>query len=171
QSGRQHRRRHVRLSVTAGTVTRSRLDRSAQGFAAMCRTVRSGTNLSLPPSATGEDFAQMLVVVTGGTGYVGSHAVAALVGAGHRVRVMARSPDRVQGAFAPLGVDDVETAVGDVTDAAAVERALEGGDALLHAASVFSFDARKAEEMREVNVRATETVLGAAHRLGLDPIV
>src|SRR5262249_42081594 len=63
------------------------------------------------------------------------------------------------------------TATGDVTDGAAVERALEGADAVLHAASVFSFDARKAEEMREVNVRATETVLGAAHRLGLDPIV
>jgi nucleoside-diphosphate-sugar epimerase len=113
----------------------------------------------------------MLVVVTGGSGFVGSHAVAALVGAGHRVRVMARSPDRVRGALAPLGVDDVETALGDVTDAAAVERALEGGDALLHAASVFSFDARKAEEMREVNVRGTEIALGAAHRRGLDPIV
>jgi dihydroflavonol-4-reductase len=113
----------------------------------------------------------MLVIVTGGTGYLGSHAVAALVGAGHRVRVMARSPERVQGALAPLGIGDVETAIGDVTDAAAVERALEGCDALLHAASVFSFDARRAEEMREVNVRGTDIVLGTAQRLGLDPIV
>jgi hypothetical protein len=40
----------------------------------------------------------------------------------------------------------------------------------LHAASVFSFDARRAAEMREVNGRATEIVLGAAHRLGLDPM-
>src|SRR5262245_51930379 len=104
----------------------------------------------------------MLVVVTGGTGYLGSHAVAALVEAGHRVRVMARSPDRVQGALGPLGIGDVETAIGDVTDPAAVERALEGCDAALHTASVFSFDARRAEEMREVNVRGTETVLGTA---------
>jgi NAD(P)-dependent dehydrogenase (short-subunit alcohol dehydrogenase family) len=66
----------------------------------------------------------MLVLVTGGTGFVGSHAVAALVGAGHRVRVMVRSPGRVDRALAPLGVGDVETVSGDVTDAASVERAL-----------------------------------------------
>src|SRR5262245_25904798 len=113
----------------------------------------------------------MLVLVTGGTGFVGSHAVAALVAAGHRVRVLARSPERVPVALAPLGVDGVETAVGDVTDPAAVERAVEGCGAVLHAASVFCLDARRSEEMRAVNVRGTEIVLGSAHRLGLDPIV
>jgi nucleoside-diphosphate-sugar epimerase len=113
----------------------------------------------------------MLVLVTGGTGYVGSHAIAALAGAGHRVRVLARSPERVPAALAPLGVDEVETVTGDVTDSAAVERALEGCDAVLHAASVFSMDTRRAEEMRTVNVRGTEIVLGSAYRYGLDPIV
>jgi nucleoside-diphosphate-sugar epimerase len=113
----------------------------------------------------------MLVLVTGGTGYVGSHSIAALVGAGHRVRVLARSPERIPAALTPLGVDDVETAIGDVTNGAAVERALEGCDAVLHAASVFSLDARRADEMRAVNVRGTEIVLDTAHRRGLDPIV
>jgi nucleoside-diphosphate-sugar epimerase len=113
----------------------------------------------------------MLLLVTGGTGYVGSHAIAALIRAGHRVRVLARSSARVPAALAPLGVDNVETAIGDVTDPAAVERALEGCDAVLHAASVFSMDARRAEEVRRVNVRGTEIVLGSAHRYGLDPIV
>jgi dihydroflavonol-4-reductase len=113
----------------------------------------------------------VLVVVTGGTGYVGSHAIAALAKAGHQIRVLARSPDRVPAALVPLGVDRVETVTGDVTDAVAVERALEGADAVLHAASVFSMDPRKADEMRAVNVRGTDTVLGSAHRLGLDPIV
>jgi len=80
----------------------------------------------------------VLVLVTGGTGYVGSHSIAALTAAGHRVRVLARSPDRVAPALEPLGVDGVETALGDVTDPAAVERALQGCDAVLHAASVFS---------------------------------
>jgi nucleoside-diphosphate-sugar epimerase len=113
----------------------------------------------------------VLVVVTGGTGYVGSHAIAALAAAGHRIRVLARSPDRVGAALRPLGVDGVETMGGDVTDPAAVERVLEGADAVLHAASVFSMDARKADEMRSVNVRGTDLVLGTAQRLGLDPIV
>jgi nucleoside-diphosphate-sugar epimerase len=113
----------------------------------------------------------LLVLVTGGTGYVGSHSIAALAGAGHRVRVLARSPEKIRAALGPLGVDGVETAIGDVTDPAAVERALEGCDAVLHAASVFSMDARKADEINSVNVRGTDIVLGTAHRLGLDPIV
>jgi len=113
----------------------------------------------------------MLVLVTGGTGYVGSHSIAALAGAGHRIRVLARSPEKIPAALGPLGVDGVETAIGDVTDPAAVEDALKGCDAVLHAASVFSLDARKADEMNSVNVRGTDIVLGTAHRLGLDPIV
>jgi nucleoside-diphosphate-sugar epimerase len=113
----------------------------------------------------------VLVVVTGGTGYLGSHAIAALAGAGHRIRVLARSPERVATTLEPFGVDGVESVTGDVTDAAAVERALERADAVLHAASVFSMDARRGEEMRRVNVRGTDIVLGTAHRLGLDPIV
>ena len=113
----------------------------------------------------------MLVLVTGGTGYVGSHAIAALVGAGHRVRVLARSPEKIPAALGPLGVHGVETATGDVTEPDAVERGLTGCDAVLHAASVFSLDARKAGEMNSVNVRGTDIVLGTAHRLGLDPIV
>jgi len=66
----------------------------------------------------------------------------------------------------------VETALGDVTEPTAVERALAGCDAVLHAASVFSLDARKAGEMNAVNVRGTEVVLGAARvgSAGLQPV-
>jgi nucleoside-diphosphate-sugar epimerase len=92
-------------------------------------------------------------------------------GAGHRVRLLARSPSRVSAALAPLGVADVETRIGDVTDPVTVARALDGCNAVLHAASVFSSDPRRADEMRAVNVRGTETVLGLAHRARLDPIV
>jgi dihydroflavonol-4-reductase len=113
----------------------------------------------------------VFVLVTGGTGYVGSHAVAALTKAGHRIRLLARTSRSVDAALAPLGVAGVETSIGDVTDPVAVERALKGCEAVLHAASVFSMDPRRGDEMRAVNVRGTDTVLGTAHRLGLDPIV
>jgi dihydroflavonol-4-reductase len=113
----------------------------------------------------------MRVLVTGGTGYVGSHSINALTAAGHEVRVLARSPERIAARLDSLDVNEVEAAVGDVTDPASVDRALDGCEAVLHAASVFSMDPRKAEEMKRVNVRGTETVLGAAHRRGLDPIV
>src|SRR4029453_3450394 len=113
----------------------------------------------------------MRVLVTGGTGYVGAHSIAALASAGHRIRVLARAPERIPAALEPLGVDDVEATIGEVTEPAAVEPALEGCDAVLHAASVFSLDPRNADAINAVNVRGTDLVLGTAHRLGLDPIV
>ena len=112
----------------------------------------------------------MLVVVTGGTGYLGSHAIAALVGAGHRIRVLARSPERVPAALAPLGVGEVETVTGDVTDPVGVERALDEADAVLHAASGFRWIPQGGRDALRERPRDRS---GAGHgaRLGLDPIV
>ena len=113
----------------------------------------------------------MKVLVTGGTGFVGSHSVKAMIHAGHEPRLLVRSPDRLGPALEPLGVSGVEHVVGDATDAAAVRTAIAGCDAVLHAAAVYSYDARDARRMRRVNARATEVVLGAAREAGLDPIV
>jgi nucleoside-diphosphate-sugar epimerase len=44
-------------------------------------------------------------------------------------------------------------------------------DAVLHAASSYSFDARVAGKLHDVNVGGTNTVLRAAEKLGLDPVV
>jgi nucleoside-diphosphate-sugar epimerase len=111
------------------------------------------------------------VLVTGGTGFVGSHSVHALLEAGHEVRMLVRAPDRIARALDPLGVEAPKHAVGDVTDAEAVRRALEGCDAVLHAANVFSFDVRDVARMQQANRRGTEVVLTTAQQLGLDPIV
>jgi dihydroflavonol-4-reductase len=114
----------------------------------------------------------MRILVTGGTGYVGSHAVAALQDSGHDVRLLVRRPEQVPRTFGPLGVEvppDVVT--GDVLDAAAVERAVEGCDAVVHAAAVFSTDPRRAEEMVRTNEQATRLVLETAVARGLDPVV
>lgn len=113
----------------------------------------------------------MRILVTGGTGFVGSHTVAALLRQGHEVRLFVRDPDRIPPALAPLGIHALPYAVGDVTDPDAVDKAMQGCDALLHAASVYSLDVRDAERMRQVNPAATETVLREAHANGLDPIV
>ena len=113
----------------------------------------------------------MKVLVTGGTGFVGSHSVKAIGEAGHDLRLLVRSPGRLAPALEPLGVRGVEHVVGDATDAEAVGRAMDGCDAVVHAAAVFSYDAREDREMQRVNARATEVVLGAACEAGLDPIV
>lgn len=114
----------------------------------------------------------MRITVTGGTGFVGSHTVAALVAAGHEVRLFARSRERVAPALAPLGVaTELETIEGDVTDAAAVERAVSGTEAVIHAASVYSHDRRDARRIEQVNVDGTRLVIEAARRAGVARIV
>jgi nucleoside-diphosphate-sugar epimerase len=116
---------------------------------------------------------QMLVGVTGGTGFVGAHSVSAMVAEGHTVRLLVRDPARVERALAPLGVDlsAVDVVTADVRDAAAVAGGLRGVEAVLHAASVYSFDSRRRAELLSTNERGTEVVLAEARRLGADPII
>jgi dihydroflavonol-4-reductase len=113
----------------------------------------------------------MRLLVTGGTGFVGCHTVAALVGHGHRVRLLVRDPGRIAPALEPLGITQVEVVVGDITDSAVVERAMAGCQAVVHAASVYSLDPRQAAVMAQTNPAGTDLVLGAAQRHGLDPII
>jgi nucleoside-diphosphate-sugar epimerase len=115
----------------------------------------------------------MLVSVTGGTGFVGAHSVAAIVRAGHRVRLLARDESTVDRALGPLGVDHtrVDVVTGDVLVETSVARLVRGADAVLHAASVYSFDSRQRAAMRETNERGTELVLEAARRAGVNPII
>jgi dihydroflavonol-4-reductase len=115
----------------------------------------------------------MLVAVTGGTGFVGSHTVEALRRRGVRVRLLVRDAAAVDRALWPLGVDPggVDVMVGDVTDQVAVRRVVRGADALLHAASVFSFDSRDHGQMKAVNATGTETVLAAARAAGVGRVV
>jgi dihydroflavonol-4-reductase len=83
----------------------------------------------------------MRVLITGGSGFVGSHAVAALRAAGHDLRLLVRSQERARAVLTRLGLaHDVELVQGDVTNESAVAGALSGCDAVLHAASVYSFD-------------------------------
>ncbi|WP_018657674.1 SDR family NAD(P)-dependent oxidoreductase [Actinomadura flavalba] len=115
----------------------------------------------------------MLVSVTGGTGLLGGHTVAALLRRGHRVRLLVRDEHRAARALAVLGVkdDEVERVTGDVTDPGAADRLVRGADAVLHAAGVYSFHPRRRAEVRRVNEAGTRRVLDAAVGAVAGPIV
>ncbi|HET7754190.1 MAG TPA: SDR family oxidoreductase [Anaeromyxobacteraceae bacterium] len=84
----------------------------------------------------------MHILVTGATGYVGGQLVPRLVGAGHRVRVLARDPERLSGRS---WADRVEAVRGDVLDPATLPQALTGVDAayyLVHSMAGSSFEER-----------------------------
>lgn len=104
----------------------------------------------------------MQVLVTGGTGFVGSHSALALLEAGHDVRLLVRDRAKAVRVFAALGCPLPHCVVGDVTDPSAVAGALEGCGSVVHAAALVSMEARSARAMMETNVRGTELVVGGA---------
>lgn len=115
----------------------------------------------------------MKVIVTGATGFIGSHSVAALHRAGHEVRALVRSRSRLERALEMQGLaaGDVEGVEGDITDPGAVKHALDGCDAVLHVAAVFSLDPNREAEMARVNPESTDLILRSGRGLGLDPLV
>jgi dTDP-L-rhamnose 4-epimerase len=81
------------------------------------------------------------ILITGGAGFIGSHLADLLLRAGHRVRALDSLAPQVHGDAAAEGrrpdyLDpEVELVVGDVRDRAAVDRALQGVDAVYHFAA------------------------------------
>jgi len=113
----------------------------------------------------------MRVLVTGGTGFIGSHTVVALHQAGHQVRLLARMPEKVARTFAPHGIEIDDVVAGDVTDPDVVAKGLEGCEAVLHAAALVALESSRASEVLDTNLRAVELVVGGAHERGLERIV
>jgi dihydroflavonol-4-reductase len=113
----------------------------------------------------------MRVLVTGASGFVGSHAVAALHAAGHEPVLLVRDPDKARRVLAALGMPEpVPIQQADIRDAGAVRDALGGCDAVVHAAAAIGVTGR-GTDLSGPNVKGLANVLDQAAELGLDPIV
>jgi len=111
----------------------------------------------------------MQVLITGATGFVGSHAARAARAAGHEVRVLVRNPDKLAAVLGPDIVNPDHVVVGDMADAAAVASALEGCDSCIHAAAAVGVSS--AAHGVDKNIDGTRAVLGQAVAAGCDPII
>lgn len=104
----------------------------------------------------------MLVAITGGTGFIGSHTVRALAAAGHRVRLLARDPCKLKRVYEPLGLEIDEVVPGDATDPDSVERLLVGCDGVVHAAALVALDSARGAQVLRNNERCVRLVVGGA---------
>ena len=106
----------------------------------------------------------MRVLVTGGSGFIGSHVVDKLKARGHEPVIydLRPSPWHERGA--------VDTRLGSITDREALERALHSCDAVAHLAAVADVNDVHAspEDAERVNARGTVAVLEAARRAGVN---
>src|SRR5438552_15584183 len=100
----------------------------------------------------------MKVLVTGATGFLGCNLVHHLVERGDEVRVLRRTKSSVK----LLENLSVETATGDVTDAASVMTAAAGVEGIYHVAGLISFWKPKRAQQYLVNVDGTRNVIEAA---------
>lgn len=122
-------------------------------------------------SARRKTTSGLRVLVTGGTGFVGFHTVRALHEAGHDVRLLVRSTDKMRRVLGPFGLDALDHVQGDIADEQSVERALAGCDAVVHAAANVNIHATDALQTIRVNRRGTELVIGGAVARGIERIV
>ncbi|NRB42722.1 MAG: SDR family NAD(P)-dependent oxidoreductase [Pseudomonadales bacterium] len=113
----------------------------------------------------------MKVLVTGGTGFVGSHTAKALKEAGHHVRLLVRSKDKAKSVFNKLGIEIDDIIVGDITDKAAVAKAVAGCDAVIHSAAMVSTAAKDAQRVYETNVGGTKNVMDCSLDAGIKKII
>jgi dihydroflavonol-4-reductase len=106
-------------------------------------------------------------LVTGGTGFVGTHVVRALLARGRSVRCLARRGGRRDN----LAGLDVEVVEGDLTDSASLSRAAKGASTLYHVAADYRLWTRHRDDLHRSNVEGTENVLRAAADAGVEKVV
>ena len=107
----------------------------------------------------------MKALVTGATGFVGSHLAEALRRRGDEVTALVRSPAKAA-ALEPLGVRVV---AGDLDDAASLQRAVEGQDLVFHVAGLVA--ARDEGEFLRCNRDGTASLVSAATRANVSRLV
>ena len=109
----------------------------------------------------------MRTFVTGSTGFVGSHVARVLAEQGAQLRLLVRAASdlrNVQG----LSADLVQ---GDLRDAACLQKALAGCEAVCHVAADYRLWVRDPEQMYRSNVEGTRAILDAARNAGVRRVV
>jgi nucleoside-diphosphate-sugar epimerase len=101
-----------------------------------------------------------VVLVTGASGFIGSHLITRCIKEGYIVKALVRKGN---GCIAMLKKDGVEVVEGDIRDTEAVNKAVNGCDIVFHAAALTS-DWGALQDFRDINIGGTRHVCEAALR-------
>src|SRR3989441_12060011 len=109
----------------------------------------------------------MTTLVTGASGFLGSHVTRQLVARGENVRVLLRASSNNR-AIADLPLEYV---TGDLRDAASLARALAGVRRVFHVAADYRLWAKRKQDIYDSNVGGTRNLLDAAKRAGVSQFI
>ena len=109
----------------------------------------------------------MRILVTGGTGFIGTHLVHRLLQTDHQVTCLVRKTSNTS-ILERLGIGFV---FGDVTDPDSLSGAMNGHDCVMNLANVYSFWEADRDIYRRVNIDGTKNVMEAALRAGVAKVV
>jgi dihydroflavonol-4-reductase len=109
----------------------------------------------------------MKALVTGATGFVGSHVARVLAEKGAELRVLVRSSSNLKN----IEGLNAERVVGDLRDADSLEKAMSGCDAVFHVAADYRLWVDDPEQMYKANVEGTRALLKAAKESGVRRVV
>lgn len=109
----------------------------------------------------------MATLVTGATGFIGSHITRQLLENGEQVRVLLRETSKTEN----IKDLDVEKVYGDVLDTDSLKKAVSGCDTLYHTAGFVSFRKSDYSKMNNINVEGTKNVMSAAIQEGMERVI
>ena len=115
-------------------------------------------------------YKKKIILITGGTGFIGSHLVEALVKKGYKVRCLVRNPNKLN-YLRNLGVDfkdlGVDVVYGDITDRDSLLHAVKGVSTVVHLAGVLGKWGVPDKIYWDVHVRGTKLLLEACINEGV----
>ncbi len=112
-------------------------------------------------------MAEEITLVTGATGFVGSHVVRRLLLRGDRVRILARRTSRKSN----IEAFGCEIAIGDLKDQTSLLRCVQGCRRVFHVAADYRLWARNPQEIYDNNVGGTRNLLSACCEAGVERVV
>jgi dihydroflavonol-4-reductase len=108
----------------------------------------------------------MTILITGATGFIGSHVARHLLQANQSVRLLVRDIEKAKAVFSridfPFNAQRCELVLGDITDAESIHAAMRNVQAVIHAAAATPIAAPSAQVLEKINVIGTKNILDAA---------
>jgi len=118
-----------------------------------------------------------MILITGGTGFIGSHLLYALTKKGNKVRAIFRNRTKIEAVRRVFSyfekypcdlLDLIDWVEADINDIPLLEAAFEGVTQVYHVAAIVSFDDSRFDELKKVNIEGTANMVNLSLKFGVE---